>query len=71
MRGEKEVEEEDESVLEAEQTNLFLSPHLGEGVMLRLLAESEHLSFASLLQTCQPLLSTDRKLPSAELLTHL
>ena len=70
MRGEKQVEEEDGSVLEAEQTNLSLSPHLGEGVVLRLFAESEHLSFDSLPQTCQSLLPTDRELPSAELLTH-
>lgn len=48
MRREKEVEEEDESVLEAEQTNPSLSPHLWEGVVLHLLAESEHVSFASL-----------------------
>ncbi|KAK5927690.1 hypothetical protein CgunFtcFv8_012821 [Champsocephalus gunnari] len=44
MRRETEVEEEDGSVLEAEQTNLSLSPHLCEGVVLRLFAESEHLS---------------------------
>ena len=62
--------EEDESILEAEQTNLSLSPQLGKGVMLHLFAEVEHLSFSSLPKTCQPLLPTDRKLPSAELLTH-
>lgn len=54
------MEEEDESVSEAEQRNLTLFPHLGAGVMLRLFAESEHLSFASLPQTCQPLLPTDK-----------
>ncbi|KAK5867065.1 hypothetical protein PBY51_011584 [Eleginops maclovinus] len=47
MRRETEVEEEDGPVLEAEQTNLYLSPHLGEGVMLRLFAKSEHLSVDS------------------------
>lgn len=35
---------EAQSVLEAEKTNLSLSPHLGEGVMFLLRAEVEHLS---------------------------
>lgn len=38
--------------------------------MFRLIAEVEHLSSKSLPWTCRPLLSTDRKLPSAQLLTH-
>lgn len=69
MRKEKELEE-DESILEAEQINLSLSPQSGKGVMFRLLAEVEHLNFNSLPRTYQPLLPTDRKLPLAELLTH-
>ena len=40
-------------------------PHLGVGFVLRLLAESEHLSFASLPRTSQPLL------PSDKLFTHV
>lgn len=38
--------------------------------MFRLLAEVEHLKFNPLPRTYQPLLPTDRKVPSAELLTH-
>lgn len=56
----EEVEQEDEYVSEAKQTNLTLFPYLGPGVMLRLLAESGHLSFASLPQTCLHLLPTDK-----------
>ncbi|TNN75968.1 hypothetical protein EYF80_013731 [Liparis tanakae] len=63
--------EEDESVVEAEQTNLPPSPHLGAGVVLRLRAGSG----ASVLRlpptdmSAPPPLRQTEELPSVELLT--
>lgn len=54
----------------SKQTNLSLPLHLGNGVTFPCLAEVEHLSSPSLLETCH-VFYTNIKLPSAELLTHL
>lgn len=54
------VEQEDEFALEAKQTKLILFPYLGAGIMLHLLAESEHLSVTSLPQKRLHLLLTDK-----------